>query len=305
MSEKFKIVAGFILICLLWGSTWLAIRIGLESLTPVISAGIRFLIASLLVFVFMKFRNAELQKDKRSVVLYLVMGFFSFIIPFGLVYWAEQFIPSGLASIIFAVMPFGVLIFSRIAIPDNKITFNQIAGVLLGFGGIIVIFSEGLKIDLSNNFLGMLAVLISATMQAGIAVTIKKWGSHLNPLSMNFVPLLIAGIIMILSALLFEDSSTWRFDRMAVGSILYLSFFGTLLTFTTYYWLLKRMNLVILSLSTFITPIVAVILGWLVLNEKFTLQTLAGSTMVLIGILFANLNGLINFIKSGKRFLKS
>ncbi|MDQ7815816.1 MAG: EamA family transporter [Melioribacteraceae bacterium] len=304
-SEKAKITLGFILICLIWGSTWLAICLGLESLTPIISAGIRFTLASIFVYVMMRIKKINLQNDQLSIKLYLVLAFFSFVIPFGLVYWAEQFIPSGLASIIFAVMPFGVLIFSRLAIPETKISFYQVAGVLLGFAGIITIFSEDISIDISNNFLGMVAVLLSATMQAGIAVTIKKYGSNLNPLSMNFVPLLIAGIVMTIYSFIFENITYWSFDLNAIGSITYLAFFGTMVTFTTYYWLLKRMNIVILSLSTFITPIVAVLLGWIVLNEKFTMQALAGSTMVLIGILFANFRGLFNYYQLTKKKFKS
>ncbi|MBS3946627.1 MAG: EamA family transporter [Melioribacter sp.] len=299
-SEKIKIGLGFILICIIWGSTWLFIRLGLESLTPVISAGVRFLLASILVYGLMSYKKISLQTDSLSIRLYLILAFFSFIIPFGLVYWAEQFIPSGLASIIFAVMPFGVILFTRLAIPNTEIKFAQYIGVLIGFVGIVTIFSEDLTIDISNNFFGMLAVLISATMQAAIAVTIKKYGRHLNPLSMNFIPLLIAGIVMIPLAFIIEESSSWKFDFIALGSVFYLALFGTLITFTTYYWLLKRMNIVILSLSTFITPIVAVILGWLVLNEKFSFQALIGSAMVLIGILFANFNGLKNYNKSKK-----
>ncbi len=296
-SERLKIASGYTLICLIWGSTWLVIRIGLESLTPVISGGLRFILASFFVFVLMKFKKIKLQTDKPSVKLYLIMALFAFTIPFGLVYWAEQFIPSGLTSILFAVFPFYVILFSRIAIPENKISALQIVGVVVGFIGIIIIFAEDLKFDLSNNVLGMIAVLISSGIQAGMAITIKKYGGHLNPLSMNFIPLLFAGIIMSVSALIFENSNTWVFDYSAIGSVFYLALFGTVATFTTYYWLLKRMNVVILSLSTFITPIVAVFLGWLILDEKFSLQDLIGSGLVLIGILFANFKGIINYYK--------
>lgn len=295
--QKIKISLGFALICLIWGSTWLFIRLGLESLTPIISAGIRFTLASLFIFILMTYKKITLQKDTLSIKLYIILAFFSYVIPFGLVYWAEQFIPTGLASIIFAVMPFGVILFTKLFAPATEIKITQFVGVSIGFLGIILIFSEDLTLDLSNYLLGMLAVFLSSMMQAGIAVTIKKLGGHLNPLSMNFVPLLIAGLFMTLLAFLVEDINSWEFDFNAILSLTYLSFFGTLVTFTTYYWLLKRMNIVILSLSTFITPIVAVFLGWLVLNEKFSAQALVGSVMVLIGILFANLNGLINYIR--------
>jgi len=125
----------------------------------------------------------------------------------------------------------------------------------------------------------------------------KKYGKHLQPLSMNFVPVLIAGAILILIGFTIEDSSSWRFDLTALFSIFYLAMFGTLFTFTTYYWLLKRMNVVILSLSAFITPIVALLLGWFILGEKLSFQVLVGSSLVLIGILFANFRGLLNYYK--------
>lgn len=297
-TEKFKIGAGYVLICLVWGSTWLAIRFGLDSLTPLISAGLRFSLASLFIFVLMRIRKISLQTDFLSIKLYLILTFFSFAIPFGLVYWAEQFIPSGLASIIFAVMPFFVILYSIIAFHKESVTLNQIVGSILGFTGIVVIFSENLSLDLSYQLLGIAAVLISASMQGAIGVTIKKYGNHLNPLSMNLVPLFLSGLILVITSFLFEDSSIWNFDFKGVLSIVYLAFFGTLVTFTTYYWLLKRINVVMLSLSAFITPIIAVILGWIVLNENFSLQTLVGSSFVLIGILFANFHGLKNYYLS-------
>ena len=304
LTEKYKIAAGYILICLIWGSTWLAIRFGLGSLTPLISAGLRFFLASLFVYGMMQIKNISLQKDSLSLKLYAVLSLFSFVIPFGLVYWAEQYIPSGLASIVFAVMPFFVILYSMAAFKKESVTYNQIFGSILGFSGIVIIFSENLSLDLSQQLFGIAAVLISSSMQGGIGVVIKKYGQHLNPLSMNFLPLLSAGIILIIGSVLFENSSVWIFDFKAFASIIYLAFFGTLITFTTYYWLLKRMNVVILSLTAFITPIIAVILGWIVMNENFSFQTLAGSALVLIGILFANFRGLMKFYQTKKNFAK-
>ncbi len=190
------------------------------------------------------------------------------------------------------------------AFPQEKVGFNQLLGVILGFSGIVVIFSENLSLDLSQQFLGVLAVLISSAMQAAIGVTIKKYGQHLNPLSMHLIPLFLAGLILIIASLFLENRLTWDFNFTAVTSIIYLAFFGTLVAFTTYYWLLKRMNIVILSLSSFITPIVAVILGWIILREDFSLQTLVGSAFVLIGILFANFRGLLRYYNTKNLVVK-
>jgi len=288
-STPIKIILVYALLCLIWGSTWLAIRASLESLTPFISGGARFVIASIFIFGLMKIRGVALQTDKESIRLYLLMGFLSFVIPFGLVYWAEQFVPSGLAAVLFGVYPFFVALFSFFRIPEESIGKFKIAGMCLGFIGIVVIFSDSFKSDLSNLFLGMIAVALSGFIQAWIAVTLKKSGKHLNPLSMNFVPMLIAGITGLFVGLLIEDLSNIKIDETGIIAVLYLSFFGSVVTFTSFYWLMKKINVVLLSLIAFITPIVALILGWIFYNETLTTQHIIGSIMVLSGLLFANL----------------
>lgn len=297
-TDKIKITAGYILICLIWGSTWLGIRFGLNSFTPLISSGLRFSLASLFVFIVMRTRKISLQTDSKSLKLYGVLGLFSFAVPFALVYWGEQYVPSGLASILFGIFPFGVLIFSMLAFRNQKISFGQFLGVVLGFAGIVIIFSEGLSLNFSQHLFGIIAILLSATIQAAIAVVVKKYGKHLNPLSMNFIPLIIAGVVLVASAFIFEDSSTWHFDFNGIASVVYLALFGTVVTFTTYYWLMQRINVVVLALSSFITPIIAVILGWIIVNEKLSSHTILGSSCVLIGILFANFKGIKNYYRN-------
>jgi len=292
-----KIFLAYLILCLIWGSTWIAIRFGLESLTPMFSAGVRFSLASIIIFALMKIKNTPLQTDKVSIRLYLLMGFFSFVIPFGLVYWAQQFVPSGMAAVLFAVYPFWVVIFSYIRMPSEFIGFYKIFGTILGFTGIVVIFSDSFAGDITNYLIGMFAVVLSGTMQAWIAVSIKKFGNHLNSLSMNFIPMVIAGISMLVIAFLVEDLTTIRIDENAVLSILYLAFFGSVITFTTFYWLIKRINLVILSLIAFITPIVALILGYFIYSEVLSTRHFVGAAMVLTGVLWANLGNLLKLRK--------
>ncbi|MCW8805559.1 MAG: EamA family transporter [Ignavibacteriaceae bacterium] len=292
-----KVFLAYLALCLIWGSTWIAIRVGLESLTPLFSAGLRFSLASIMIFVLMKIKSIPLQTDKVSIRLYLLMGFFSFVIPFGLVYWAEQFVPSGMAAVLFAVYPFLVVIFSFIRLPSESIGFYKIFGTILGFVGIVIIFSDSFEGDLTNYLIGMFAVVLSGIMQAWIAVSIKKFGNHLHSLSMNFIPMVIAGISMIVIAFFAEDLSTIRMDENAVLSILYLAFFGSVITFTTFYWLIKRINLVILSLIAFITPIVALILGFFFYNEVLSARHFIGAAMVLTGVFWANLGNLLKLRK--------
>jgi len=223
------------------------------------------------------------------------MGFFSYVIPYGLVYWAEQFVPSGLAAVLFGGYPFFVLLFSYIFLPGEKIGFFKVLGIILGFSGILIIFSENIGGDISSYLIGMTALVLSAVTQAGNSVVIKKYGHYLNPLSMNFVPMAIAGIAFLIIAFLFEDFNQLIFDANAFISVLYLALFGTVIAFTGYYWLLKRISVVILSLITFINPIIALILGWIIYNEQLSSRYLWGSILVLTGLLWANLgNALLN-----------
>lgn len=292
-----KVFLAYTALCLIWGSTWIAIRIGLESFTPIFSAGIRFSLASIIIFMLMKMKKIELQTDKESIRLYLLMGFFSYVIPFGLVYWAEQFVPSGMAAVLFAVYPFWVVIFSFIRMPNEFIGFYKIFGTVLGFGGIVMIFSDSFVGDITNYLVGMFAVVLSGIMQAWIAVSIKKFGHHLHPLSMNFVPMMIAGISMVAIGIFAEDLSVINITESGVLSILYLAFFGSVITFTTFYWLIKRINLVILSLLAFITPIVALVLGYLFYNEELSTRHFIGAALVLTGVIWANLDNLLKLRK--------
>ncbi len=292
-----KVFLAYAAMCLIWGSTWMAIRIGLESLTPIFSAGVRFSVASIFIFALMKIKKIELQTDKESMRLYLLMGFFSFVIPFGLVYWAEQFVPSGMAAVLFAVYPFWVVIFSYIRIPNDSIGYYKIFGTVLGFIGIVIIFSDSFTGDFTDYLIGMFAVVLSGIMQAWIAVSIKKFGHHLHPLSMNFIPMVIAGISMIVIGFAAEDLSGINFTQSAILSILYLAAFGSVITFTTFYWLIKRINLVILSLLAFITPIIALILGFIFYNEDLSTRHFVGAALVLTGIFWANLDSLLKLKK--------
>jgi putative membrane protein PagO len=287
-----KIVSVYILLCFIWGSTWLAIRLGLDSLTPFISAGFRFFLASLIIIVFIKIRKMSVQLDKTSVILYIILTFFSYAIPFALVYWGEQYVPSGLAAVLFAVYPFSVAFLSYLTLPQEKIGVLKLIGMVAGFAGIIVIFSDHIGGNMSAYVIGMIAIVISAVMQSGVAVTIKKYGHHLNPLSMNFLPMLVSGILLIITGLFTENLSSLRFDTNAVLSVTYLALFGSVITFTSYYWLLKHINIILLSLIAFITPVIALLLGWLISGEVLMTHQVTGSVMVLSGILIANLSQL-------------
>ena len=283
-----SVILSYVAICLIWGSTWLVIKIGMESLTPFMSAGLRSLVASTVIYAVVKIRNIPFSRDKVAIKIYWVMGFFSFLVPFGLVYWGEQYINSGLASVLFAIYPFCVAIVAHFSLQDERFSRMKLIGMITGFLGIVVIFSDSLKINLNfYEVAGMAAVLGSAIVQSFVVVLIKKEGSHLHPLSMNLVPMAVASAGFIISSFLFEEVSKNRFDLAGIGSVIFLGIFGSIVTFTIYYWLLKKVSVLLMSLIAFITPIIALILGGLVYGEKLTFNHLTGSVLVLAGLLLS------------------
>jgi putative membrane protein PagO len=288
MSEKFRVYLAYFFVCSIWGSTWLFIKIGLESLTPLFAAGLRFLFASSIIFLLMKVRRIAVPNTSQARRLFAAITVASFAVPFALVYWGEQFIPSGLASILFSLYPFAVALFSFILLRSERIMKSQIAGIIIGFLGIVIIFGNDVKTSSSYALMGMGAVVVSATLQAFSLVNIRKRGEGIHPFALTAVPMAFSSILLLIASFVFEDLTKNKFTMQSVFSIFYLGFFGSVFTFVSYFWLVKRVRPVFLSLTSFITPIIAVLLGITVLGEQFSIQILLGAVVVLVGILVAN-----------------
>jgi putative membrane protein PagO len=287
-SERVRIWIAFFVVCTVWGSTWLAIKIGLETVPPLLAAGIRFVIASSLLAVIVKVRGIPVPRDPDAIRVYLTLGILSFFLPFGLVYWGQQYIPSGLSSILFAAYPAWVALFSHFALSAERMDVFKASGVALGALGLAVIFSRDVHWFGTEGLLGMSAVMISTVLQAGSLVIIKKYGQPVSPFSMNLVGMSLGAALLLVSSLAFENPASAVFTLPAVASILYLAIIGSVLTFGSYFWLLKRTEAVYLSLTSFVNPIIAVVLGAIILGEKLAPPVLLGATLVLLGILAAN-----------------
>ena len=286
-SEKLWIALGFCLVSVIWGSTWLAIKVGLESVPPFFAVAIRFTLAASILAVIARVRGERMLLDRDSVRVYLAMAFFSFSFPFALVYWGEQYIDSSLASILFAIYPFVVAIGSHYFLPEEPLNPFKIIGILLGFAGVLVIFWSDIHFGDSATW-GMLAVLLSTLLQGTSLVIVKRKGKHLSPTMLSLGGMLIGIVVLYILAFSFEDASAISLDAKGIGSILYLGTFGTVVTFVVYYWLMKRVDAVYLSLVSLVTPILAVVLGTIFLHEELAPRVFSGAGLVLLGILTAN-----------------
>lgn len=288
MSDRFRVWVGFFIISTVWGSTWLAIKIGLTRIPPFLSAGLRFVVASAILFLIVKARRIPVPFDADAKKLYVVLSVLSYIVPFGMVYWGQQFISSGLSSILFAAYPFWVAVFSQVLLADERLTPFKLIGIVVGFVGLLIIFAGDIHLSDVDGFLGMTAVLLSTVVQGLALVLIKKYGQPVSPFAMNLVGMSWGAVGLLSLSALTENYDGLMWDDAAIGSVLYLAVFGSVLAFVTYHWLLKRTEAVYLSLVSFINPIVAVMLGAAVLDETLTPSVFTGAIFVLLGILLAN-----------------
>ena len=287
-GERFRVWAGYAIVSFVWGSTWLAIKIGLGSIPPFLGAGMRFAIAALMLLVMLRMRRVRVPLTTEAKKVYFVLGTISFGVCYALVYWGEQFISSGLCSVLFAAYPFCVAIFSHFLLKRERLTAFKVAGIILGIAGLVVIFAGDLRVADSSAVRGMAAVLASTILQACALVLTKKHGQAIDPIAMNCVGMTIATVLLLTLGLVTEREMPLRLDGAAVGSLVYLAAVGSVLAFVTYYWLLKRVEAVYLSITSLINPIVAVILGAVILGETLAPRTAAGSALVLLGLVTVN-----------------
>src|SRR6185369_4263499 len=213
----------WLLLCGIWGSTWLFIKLGLADLPPLTFAGIRFVIACLIIFLIIRARGISLPTDRRDWLLLLITGVLSFSLNYGLIFWAEQHISSGLAALLQATTPAFGLVVAHFHLPSERMTWPKILGVVLGVCGVGVVFSNQLTIAGGLALAGCVAVVLSSIFVAYSNVLIKAHGKNLEPailaagqMFFGLIPLLLIGIPL-------EGSPLhYRWTAMALVSLFYL-----------------------------------------------------------------------------------
>jgi drug/metabolite transporter (DMT)-like permease len=216
----------------------------------------------------------------------LTLGVLNFVVNYGVVYWGEQYVSSGLTAVLFATYPLFVLLIAHLTIGGERITPLKALGVVLGFAGVGVIFRSDLAVD-PRAAIAVPVILVSPVASALTSVGIKKWGHDLHPYTLSTLPMAYGAVTLTAIGLVFEDPRSIDWSEAAIGSLAYLALFGSVVAFVIYYQLLKVVPVSLLALVSYAFPIVAVALGWLVLDERLSGSTLVGAATVLAGIALA------------------
>src|SRR6188474_1600305 len=275
----------WLILCGIWGSTWLFIKLGLEDLPPFTFAAIRFIIAIAIVFSIIRIRGLALPRAGADWILLSVTGILSFGLNYGLVFWGEQYITSGLAALLQATLPAFGLVFAHFHLPGERLSWAKIGGVVLGVCGVAVVFSNQLAVAGRQALAGCIALILSAAFAAYSNVLVKAYGKKLNPAIMAAGQMFF-GLLLLLAVGLPLEGNPFRFHwtPMAVIALLYLAVVGSVIAFMLYYWLVLNMDVTKSMLIALVTPVVAVLLGMIVLDEQIGWRTLAGGAMIISGI---------------------
>jgi drug/metabolite transporter (DMT)-like permease len=281
-----RLIGAFLLLTLIWGTTWAAIRVGLQGVPPFTGVALRFAIAGVLLLALAPVLGVRLgRRGRREKALWLANGVLSFCLSYSAVYWAEQYIPSGLAAVLFATYPIFIGALAHFLLPGERLRWIAGLGILLGFAGVAAIFSDDLTLLGGETVRGAaLVMLVSPLVSAVATVAIKRWGSDVHPLSLSAVPMLIAGLVMGAVALVVERERPLVLDARSVGALFYLAVLGSAVTFTVYYWLLARVGATRVALMSYLIPIVAVAVGAVLFDEPLRPRLLAGSALILAGV---------------------
>lgn len=275
----------WLILCGIWGSTWLFIKLGLADLPPLTFAGIRFVFASLILSLLILARGVRWPRKRSEWLLIAIVGVLQFTLNYGLVFWGEQHISSGLAAVLQSTFPAFGLVIAHVYLPFERMTILKVIGVLLGVLGVAIIFSDQLTIAGHMALIGSIALVLSAFFGSYGNVLVKAYGTQIDPqvlaagqMVCGFPPLLILGIATEGNPVRFHWTPT------AIASLAYLVVVGSVVAFALYYWLVRHMDVTKTMLIALVTPVVAVVLGMVVLHEQLNWRLFAGAACIICGL---------------------
>jgi drug/metabolite transporter (DMT)-like permease len=289
-KPDFKLILSLLIIGIVWGTTYLGIRVAVETIQPWFITSIRQGIAALIVLVILIFKKQFAWIGWEQFKVQLILSILMLVFANSFTTIAEQTIPSGLTSIMSAMSP--VIIFiGSVLFGIQKPTWKGFFGVLLGFTGVLFIFRNGLSDILDPNYKVGITYLTIAILSWSIAVLYSKKHAHqTNNITLNlFYQFSIASIIQLILAFIFSsdaDISLWSFRSFA--AVVYLAVFGSVIAFFAYYYALQRVSAVRVSVLNYVNTIIAIFLGWLLLDEVITTDFIIAAALIMSGVFIIN-----------------
>jgi drug/metabolite transporter (DMT)-like permease len=275
-------------LCGIWGSTWLAIKLGLRDLPPITFAGIRFALAALVLAFIVRLRRVRLPWAAGDWRLLAYTGFLSITVNYALVFWGEQYISSGLAALLSATVPLFGLPIAHGYLASEPLTWPKITGCLLGMIGVAVVFSGELGIGGPLALWASAGIVVAALATAQAGVLVKARGTHIEPAVLAGVQMAGGCIPLLLAGLAFEGNPlAFHWTGLAIACLAYLVVLGSVIAFLMYYWLIRHTKVTGVLMIPLVTPLVAVLFGVVFGGETLGWHTVLGGGAIIGGVALA------------------
>ncbi len=286
-TKRLKIILAFAAVYIIWGTTYLAIRVAVETVPAFFMAGARFVAAGVLMVLFLRLRGVPSPKRShwREAI---VVGALLLAGGSGLLHWSEQTIPSGIAALVIATVPLWIALFDWLVFRGGRPGKKIVAGLLLGLAGIMLLIGPGQFTETpAFSWTALAILLLSPILWSFGSLYSRQAGLAPNIFMASGMEMIAGGIILLIAGLLTGEGS--RLDLAAIAplawlSFLYLLFFGSIIAFTSYIWLLQTVNASKVATYSYVNPIIAVFLGSLILSEPITPTTIAAMAVIVVAV---------------------
>jgi len=278
----------FILLGLIWSTSFLWIKIGVQEIGPMALVSFRMLFGALTVIAITVQQKVKWHRDLKTWGTFAILGPTSLAIPIFLISWGEQTIDSAVASILNATVPLFTIVIAHFWLSDDKMTFQKTLGLLIGFGGVVVLLSKDLNTDAHSSVIGQGAVILAAIFYAWSAVFARKATQHVTGLARGASPLITAAIFMWVTAPFIEKPFLIPSLPITWVAALWLGVLGSGLAMLMFYYLLHEVGPTRATLVTYLFPVGGVIFGVIFLNEQLSWQLLAGTLLVIASLVVVN-----------------
>jgi drug/metabolite transporter (DMT)-like permease len=285
------LVAAFAAIYLIWGSTYLAIRYAIETLPPLLMMGIRHLCAGAALYGWTRWRGTPAPKLREWLHPALI-GALLFLGGHGSLAWAEQRVPSGIAALLVATLPMWIAVLARIKGTERKFDTRALAGLVLGFVGVAILFGpDVLRHSGEVNLLGAFAVLLGTFIWAAGTIYMRSVKMPDSPVISSAIQMLAGGVALTIAAGLTRETAGFHVSAVSGRSWLalaYLAVFGSIIAFTAYSWLHTVASPSRVATYAYVNPVVAVLLGWMLAAEPIGVYTVIAMVVILAGVALVN-----------------
>jgi drug/metabolite transporter (DMT)-like permease len=286
--ERWLLLLSFAAIYIIWGSTYLAIRFAVESIPPLVVAGVRHLTAGTVLFVWAYARGY--RPTAREMRACAVLGVFFFLMGHGSLHWAETRVPSGLSALLVATEPILLAVMGLFIAHDTKFTPINVSGLVIGLVGVALLCTD--RDALGGSYTGAIVILLGTVAWSYGMLYSRKAEMPRDPIARSALPMLFGSGMLLAAAGIsgeFKGLTAAAFTLKATGGLLYLIVFGSIVAFTAYTWLLERTSPVFLATHTYVNPIVAVLLGWMLAGETVNGRVALAGAMVVLSVVLVSL----------------